>query len=293
MDKFEFSYAVLQYRHDYSLGEALNVGVMLYCEKAKFVQLKVRASGGRILSAYPDLARSSFTQDLKQVALGFSRLQDQLKQNLLFEVSDWLQRRPGDLSDGDLAKSIAYRVLKHDASSFRWEGFGSGVTDSPETSLASLYERFVMQFEDAPEKHSRADEQIFEPAKKMLKDIGIYKKFDEHTVSSDLQSVKFPHALKNGRWHCVQPLSFDLTTTEWMERKAATWTGNLFNIQGKGDAFQVYILAGRPANESLMPAYERALKILNAAPTSPVVFDEDHADDLVDRLVEVNKSIQH
>lgn len=290
MPSVGYNFAILQYHHDYVAGEAMNVGVLVYSEDAKFLRLKARPSGGRLLAAYPNLARTAFTHDVREVERGFLQLEKKLAQKSLFRTSDWLELTPSSKERDGMLERLAAKVLRHDASSLRWGKFGSGITNNPSDILEQLYDRFVMKFEEVKDVTGRVDEQIFEPVKRMLKDVGIYKKFDTHVVTSKIQNVEFPHAIKNGRWHCIQPLSFDLATPEGMERKATLWTGNLFHIRENTDQFSAYILAGKPSSEHLRPAYERALETLRAAPTSPQVVDEDEAVILVDQLVQISRS---
>lgn len=292
MGKMKFSYAVLQYRYDYMNGEALNVGVLVFCAEARFVQLKVRSGGGRVLAAYPDLSRKAFTEDLRQLARGAEHLQMKLDSGPLFEASDalGLSKFTEQRDMADDIRVIAYQILKHDASSFRWEVFGSGLTDDPETALERSYNRFVSRFEQIVKTTSRTDDEVFEPAKRLFRQVGLYKSFREHEISTDLQTVRFHHAIPNGKWHCIQPLSFDLATVEGVEDKSARWTGSLFNIRSAEERFKVYLLAGKPKAKSVLPAYERALKALRSAPTSPTIFEETETDALVDTIVGIERS---
>lgn len=285
----KYTYAVLQYRHDYWSGEVLNVGVLMHCPEARFLRLEARTAGGRILAAFPDLERRALTSDLKEIQRSFQRLEkDMREESLFFKAIPSL-----DTSASNSLQMISAHVIKHDASSIRWGQFGSGLSADPNATLEQLYLRYVMRYENLQSENRRDDEQIFEPVKAKLKDAGVIDRFEPHTVSTHLRTVEFKHSVKNGIWHCVQPLSFDHTTEEGMSRKASTWTGNLYHIREQKRDFKAYILAGRPTDRSLTRAYENALEMLRAAPTDPEVIEEADSTILVDRLIAIARSPRH
>ncbi|NPD16947.1 DUF3037 domain-containing protein [Xinfangfangia sp. D13-10-4-6] len=277
----KYSYAVLQYRHEIWSGEAMNIGVLVFCRSAAYLKLKTRRSGGRLSAAYPNLDRPALTEDLNDLKHGFKSLSGKVfEQGTLFctELPTLGAEGASDL------KSLAYHVLKHDASSFRWSTFGTGVTSDIHETHQILFDRFVLKNEQKRDEARRSDDDVFESLQQQLRDVGIAGKLQPHVVSAPLLDVEFKHSIKNGVWHCVQPLSFDLKTHDGMVEKANTWTGNLYHLRDHPD-FRAYFITGKPKESPLLPAYNRALAMLRSAPTTPIVVEETNAGTLVDYLV--------
>lgn len=279
MMKMKYSYAILQYRHDFWSGEALNVGVLLFCRSAGYLSLKTRKSGGRLFAAYPELDRTALTEDLKDIRREFDKLSTSIAQDSLFCID-----LPSlDDQGRDDVRMLAFHVLKQDSSSLRWTNFGAGVTVDPTTAHEALMERYVLRHEKERDEVRRDDDEVFEVVKPKLTAAGIADRLESHTVSAPLLKVEFKHAIKNGIWHCVQPLSFDLTTEKGMLEKANNWTGKLYYLKDQPN-FRAYLLTGRPSTTSLVRTYQNVLGMLRNAPTGPHVIEEDQSSHLVDQL---------
>lgn len=78
--------------------------------------------------------------------------------------------------------------------------------------------------------------------------------------------VEFEYAWKNDQWHCLEPLSFDLTAAESIREKAHRWLGQIMSVKDARERFKVYLLLGEPQTEKLKPAFEKGLSILNKMP---------------------------
>ena len=275
----KYSYAILQYRHDFWSGEALNVGVLLFCRSVGYLSLKTRKSGGRLFAAYPELDRRALTEDLKDIKRAFDKLSTSITQDSLFCID-----LPSlDDRGQDDVRMLAFHVLKQDSSSLRWTNFGAGVTHDPAQAHEALMERYVLRHEKERDEVRRDDDEVFEDIKPKLHAAGIADNIECHTVSAPLQNVEFKHAIKNGIWHCVQPLSFDLTTEKGMLEKANNWTGKLYNLKEQSN-FRTYFLTGKPRTTSLNRTYQNVLGMLRNAPTDPQVIDEDQSSHLVNQL---------
>jgi hypothetical protein len=277
----KYSYAILQYRHEFWSGEAMNIGVLMFCRAQNYLELMTRKSGGRLTAAYPSLDRPALTEDLKDLRRGFQRLAAKIFQASTLFCQDVPTLGATGAPD---VQSLAFHVLKHDASSFRWSTFGTGVTVDPAETHQMLFERFVLSNERERDESRRGDEDVFTAVQQQLRDVGIADRLEPHVVSAPLLQVEFKHSIKNGVWHCVQPLSFDLKTHDGMVEKADTWTGNLYHLKERRD-FKAYFVTGEPTERQLMAGYQRALEMLRNAPTGPTVIEEANAGFLVDKLV--------
>lgn len=100
--------------------------------------------------------------------------------------------------------------------------------------------------------------------------------------SDDELEVK--HAWKNGVWHCLQPVSFDLSDSENIHEKAYRWLGHLTAVHDVSDPFKMYFLVGRPQGRKLEKAFNSAVKILRKAPVNTEIFFESQVTALSNEL---------
>ena len=74
----------------------------------------------------------------------------------------------------------------------------------------------------------------------------------------------------------LEPVSFDMATADSIRDKAHRWMGQLASIQGAADPFKVYLLVGAPQQENLLPAFQRAMSMLQRSPVDKeIVLEKD------------------
>src|SRR6266404_2302575 len=56
-----------------------------------------------------------------------------------------------------------------------------------------------------------------------------------------LDEVEFEYAWKNEQWHCLKPLSFNLTAAESIREKAHRWLGQITSVKDTKETFKVYL----------------------------------------------------
>lgn len=272
MTREPYTYAILRYRHDAVTGEQINVGVVLYARKSGFLGSKFRKALSRITRVFPTANASVLRQDLRQVERAFAKLAKGQEANDL-------------LSDGMNALLFGHKVVAADDSSLVWSELGFGTTSDPEKTLDDLHQRFITQY-DEETSHRRMDGDIWKPFRDKLLERNIEAVFERKIISSPRNEVEFEHAWKNGKWHCIQPLSFDLTTEDGLQDKAAKWVGTMVGLTKSTEQFKTYFLIGKPSDEKMLPAYRRALDFLREAPLDPEIILENEMDILADELAD-------
>lgn len=268
MKKYPYSYAVLQYHHDTWVGEALNVGVLLYCEEARFLQLRSRTARGRLAKAYPSINHGAFRLSMKALERRFDRISS----------------TSGLLMPSSRALEVGKTVLREDDSSLQWGFSGVGITDNPDVELDKHYQRFVSQHDIEQVRESRSDEAVFETIRRKLEKAEVFHLMESHTVRSEFATVTFDHAFRNGTWHCIQPLSFDSADEDRMLSKAAKWVGIMQSIASREADIRPYFVTGAPQKECLLPQYCRMVDFLRSSPMTPVVVDEHDSGKIVDSV---------
>jgi len=95
------------------------------------------------------------------------------------------------------------------------------------------------------------------------------------------------HAWKNGKWHAIEPVSFDLADPAEVKKKAHRIRGHLDSVQdGLADQIALNLVIGQPSNPDILDACEAARKILENATVRPTIVDEANAQALVARLAD-------
>jgi hypothetical protein len=240
MKRQPYTFSILRYRHDPVLGEQLNVGVVLHSPQPRFLGARFRKAYGRVSKAFPDVDGSALRQDLTKIERSFAKLNRRESNDLFFETNN--------------AATFANRIVGKDDGSLVWSDLGSGTTDNAEATLEKLFFRFVNQYEDASSPR-RTDADIWRPVRDRLLELKIAAVLEKKTISSSRDEVEFEHAWKNGKWHCVQPLSFDLASTDGIQEKAARWVGHMVGLSKSAEQFHPYFIVGKPSDPTLLARF--------------------------------------
>lgn len=270
MKREPYTYMILRYRHDPVAGEQLNVGVILLAPDSRYFGFRFRTTYGRLSKAFSDLDGRVLRQDLASIDRAFGRVAASESSTMFFEKES--------------VANLGHRVIGKDDSSLVWSDVGAGVTADPEKTLNRLFCRFVSQYEDEVASR-RSDDDVWRPLRDKLLERQIADIFERKTISTARDEVEFDHAWKNGKWHCIQPLSFDLATPDSIQEKAARWVGHMYGLKGAAETFQPYFVVGKPADDSLAAAFTRAVEFIAEAPMHPKIVHETEFDDFADTLV--------
>lgn len=294
--KASFSYCLLQYAHNPWLKERLNIGVLMYCEQHRFLRLKTRSWDGRISSAYPNMNRASFTEDLKQIERSVIRYSHgREKQPSLFYSSLSIEKDSYSLSNANSleaskldidAETIASLVAPASDSSYRWAAGGTGICASPENKLHSLFDRFVYPYEVEKKAPKRSDDQVWSGVTKLLIERNLAERIEASpVVRTDLGSIKFQAGYQNGTFHVIQPLSFDLSDSDHIGAKAAKWAGyaQALSSSRRGQVTAQYLL-GAPSSDELRSSFESAARYLRNFVGSENVYEEAQSETFVDKI---------
>jgi hypothetical protein len=268
----KYSYTVLRYVHDTMTGEFVNVGVALHAPEAGYLSAICRTTYRRVSAAFPGLRGEHFRAVMRHVQARFEQMGEQLSAEA---------KATGSQSLLDIARG----VLPSDDSSFQWGPVGVGLAADPSQKLEALFNRMVMRYdEQAPTRVRRTDDDVWRNFKRDLEQRRLLRYFEPKTISVQDDEVRFEHAWKNGVWHCVEPVSFDMAAAETIKDKAHKLLGQITSVNGTLDNFRLYMLVARPDDDALMPAFESAMSILQKMPCDKEIVQEDEHAALADRL---------
>lgn len=266
-----YEYAILRYVHDTLTGEFVNVGVVIYCEKEKYVLAQCRNTYARVSAVFPDLNSSHFRKMMKFIQAEFQKINESLISQLQFSEIKSLQ-------------NLLYKVLPRDDSSLQWSPVGAGLTEDFSSELNALYDRYVSHYDTKICRERRTEIDIWKDFKRTLENFKLPEEFQSKKISVKDDEIEFQHSWKNGIWHCIEPISFDLADGDYFKDKAHRWLGQLSSVQDSQDEFKVYLLVSPPTDVTLNHAFEKAISILRKIPVSSEIYLEQEATRLAEEI---------
>jgi hypothetical protein len=268
----QYSYSIIKYVHDTATSEFVNVGVGVFSQVDGFFKVMCRSTLGRVSDVFPDIKGSTFKSLMRETSKRFNEITNAYQSALRFD-------------DGPMTINLLMSsVLPRDDSALVWSEPLNGVTSDPEKTLADLYQRYVSKYDEASFKHKRTDDDVWRSFHKGLENRNISSFFTEKTIEGKIDEVKFKSAWKNGVWHCVEPISFDLAAADGIKDKALRFLGQISSVEDSNEPFKIYLVLGKPTDKELHVAFEKAVAILGKIPVDYEIFTEDQENLLLDEL---------
>jgi hypothetical protein len=264
--KHPFTHTVLRYVHDTTTGEFINVGVAIYSREARYASALCRNTLGRLSKTFPGMDGEAFKSLMRYIQSRMEELGDGLQNDLPFEGLP------------ESVMELAHQVLPPDDSSLQWSPPGSGLSDDLPRTLESLFQRHVMRYEDRPQQERRTDDEVWRKFRRTLEARHVLKHLQPKKITGRDDEIEFQHAWKNGLWHCLEPVSFDLSSPDSIREKAHRWLGQVMSVHDADEPFKLYLLLGEPQQEVLRPAFEKAISILGNLPVENEIIREPDAE---------------
>jgi len=270
--KTPYTYSVLRYVHDITTSEFINVGVVVYSREGGYASALCRSTFGRLSKTFPGMDGDAFKSLMRFVQSRIEEIGDGLKKELP------LNGHPATVMD------VAHAVLPPDDSSLQWSPPGSGLSENLSQTLEGLYERLVIRYDERPQQDRRSDDEVWRKYRRSLEDRHVLKHLQPKKISVQDDEVEFQYAWKNGVWHCLEPVSFDLSSADSIREKAHKWLGQFLSVKDARESFKVYLLLGEPQHEALQPAFDKAVSILHRLPVPSEVIRESNAGDFSEQF---------
>ncbi len=270
--KTPYTYSVLRYVHDTTTSEFVNVGVAIYSREARYASALCRSTYGRLSKTFPGVDGDVFKSLMRHVQSRIEEMGDRLKSDLP------LEGMPASVME------IAHAILPADDSSLQWSPSGSGLTENLSQTLESLFNRLVARYDERPQQERRSDEEVWRKYRKSLESRHVLKHLQPKKITVQDDEVEFQYSWKNGVWHCLEPVSLDLSSAESIREKAHRWLGQVMSVRDAREQFKVYLLLGEPQQEALRPAFEKAVSILGKLPVENEIVREERAAEFSERF---------
>jgi hypothetical protein len=270
--RHSYSYSILRYVHDVATSEFVNIGVVVHSREEAFFEVRCRPTYGRISAFFPDLNTKAFRALVKTVSARFNELSDAYAGSLDME--------PARIDLDGLLTS----VLPKDDSALAWSSIATGLSSDLKLTVAQLFTRYVTRYDHPTTTTKRTDDDVWRNFSRSLESRHIANYFTEKTIVGDADSVKFKSAWKNGVWHCIEPISFDLAASETIKEKARLFLGQMTSVEDVKEEFKLYIVLGAPSEPSLQSAYEKAVQIIKRAHVDKEIYSEAESERLAAKL---------
>ena len=236
-----------------------------------YLEVRLDERFKRLSTAFASFRKESYKAALRQFELGIARVRARLAGFAEFrEVSD--------------AGAVVKQIWPDSDLSFRCGPVYPGRTFDPAEEIDHLFQRYVVSQYERPKEERRSNEEVWAQVYRRPL-LPVTPKLEPHEFRTDEFVLEIPHAFKNGAWNALQPLSFDLTRPEHIQRKAALWYGNVRLVEGHPDLGKIYFLLGRPEDSSLLSAYYKAKNILHKLDVSHELVEEDEALEFGEQVV--------
>ena len=250
-------YAILEYRHDAATGEHLNVGVALFDPEERFFRAKIDTTYGRITKTFPSANGEGYKRYAAHLRNAFEALEERLT-----------SAQHGLIEEQSLDALLA-PVIPRDDSAVRFGDVRTAISRNPPAMLDGLFERLVMRYARSPARTGRTDDDVWDTFKRPLLERHILERMTSHTVVTDYEEFVYGHAIKNGRWHCLQPISLDLMQSVTIRKKAREHFAEASIISEVADPPRLHWLVGAPRSEDadVQRAYGDAVGLLRQGAT--------------------------
>lgn len=280
MSKAPYAYSVIAYAHDPVAGERLNCALLVW-SPAKRVLLCLSGEDTRRLE------RAFGMFDRKQHARFLSDLKlrtEEFKASLGDAAGLWGE--PGRLDE------IARRLIRDPGLSYQASPARYGLAENVEAEAQSLFARFLglpRLDADAPAvapRRHRGDARVWQSFEKIARQReALRDSLHRVTIRSGGMQLSFEHAAKNGKYHVVQPVSFDFASAEEVADKAARCVGLSIAVEQSPEVAQLLLFVGEPADDALQDDFRSALEFMEGRIARVGrVFREEQAEALADAL---------
>lgn len=270
--RLAYSYSVLRYVHDTLTGEFVNVGLVMFSPEGSFLRFKSKTTVGRVTSMFPSLKTSAFKELLRSVKNRFSVIEAETTADL------GMWGKKSNLNE------ILLSALPKDDSSLLWSPISSGVTSDLKNSFEKIFARHISKFDQKTHRGRRSDDDVWRLFRRDLEKRNLLSFFETKSISGKDDEVEFPFAWKNGIWHCIEPISFDLTAPESIRDKAHKWLGQIASVTDSSEKFKVYLVLAKPQQSNLAGAFEKAISILEKVPVESEIYVDNDMERLVEKL---------
>jgi Protein of unknown function (DUF3037) len=276
-----YSYCILRYVHDPSVGEALNVGVLAFAPGERWLQCRIEQRYSRLSATLREFNGHHYRAATRRMLSAVEAMQARMRDALP--------------AVDDVPKTLdhLFRFLFPDPglSLQRGETF-SGLAGDLDAAITDIFERMVSsQHPEGPDVR-RNDSQVWAAFEGPFEKAGLLEMLQPKRFISPAFSIEFDYAWKNAEWHVLQPLSMDYRHGDSLQKAATIWLGNATALKDQEELGELDILLGPPQSSAMRLAYARAKDLLRKMPVPYRLIEEDEAADFANEVASMIKEHQ-
>jgi hypothetical protein len=253
---------LLKYVHSPFLGEEVNVGILLCFPEQGRLEFRYPARFKRLRNLYQSFSERQLLTYLTAFSKRVARANTELR---------------GVLTPEEYNAFITHELVPADATVLRFgtltKAVADGEADSQEVA-DEYYDLYFAETQLAPRVglHKR-DPFLISQFRRNLEahDAGVFQLLRRNVeVRAAATSVRFDYAWQNGTENFIKPVSLDLADAEEINRKAVYTHGwlHLLAPVAESEKYRFDLLLALPSDRKLFPAFDQAVKILDAT-TAP------------------------
>ncbi len=229
-----YEYQVLRYVHDITLEEFVNIGFVLFAPDIKYLNSRGTHKYGRIAGFFHVVPGNYIVRSIKHFENSISEFSERLTSELSFTSYKSIE-------------DFTSKVLPKDDSSFQLSQVKKGLTLDVSKTFDELFQKYVGKNEKSTPRKSRSDDDAWRLVyKKYFDKHEISQKLTEHTINTKHDKFTFEHSIKNGKYHCYQPISFDLLEEKDIKEKVYKWVGKISELETATESFKLNLLTLLP-----------------------------------------------
>ena len=277
-----FYYSILQYRYAQSLGEVLNIGVLLLFPEQRQAVFTYPERLGRIRKLYPKFSEKTIRSYFKGIAARTSQLSKQP------EIFANYEEHPRQLINNE--------ILIRDSSALQFGEVKTAILYTDDLSaISDQFYKLYLSFYDQEEYRIHHDESYLlkeyqKRLRQRLNGVSLREAF-EHPLTIKPEGTnfayKFPFAWQNGTYNLVKPVSFDLKLEESITEKATFNVGQFSLLKPYADEHNARfdLLVARPKDRNLYKSYDQAIQQIEKLPKVKIV-EENELDSYTEKTAE-------
>ena len=269
---------LLKYVHSPFLGEEVNVGILLCFPEQGRLEFRFPARFKRLRYLYQSFSERQLLTYVSSFGKRVARANTELTSALSAEqYTAFITRElvPADatvLRFGPLTKAVAH------------------ADDDPQQVADQYYELYFAETQPAPRagQHKR-DSFLISNFRRNLEahDAGVFQLLRRNVeVQAAATAIRFDYAWQNGTKNFIKPVSLDLADADEINHKAVYTHGwlNLLAPVATAENYRFDLLLALPSDRKLLPAFDKAVEILNATAAPKQLITEgrrleEYADD--------------
>ena len=257
-----YQYSIIRYFHDAETQEFLNIGVALFAPEFNYFRTDITPLFRRISDTFFNANTDQYRSYVYRLLRRFDRLSREIEKN---EV-DMFEPQHVDI------EPLMRKYIRRD-SSFQYSIPASGISpatyrdldDTFDHLFATYVEKYIKKREKETRDESVVWRKVYRPKIEKI-DSNILDNLKPVTIQTPVDALEYELSWKNGKWHLILPISFDLLLPASLTNKAYRTLGRNVQLNGSREISRLYMLIGEPLNKdkNVMRSYSKSIDILTS-----------------------------